>query len=50
MKDEFDAPDIPIVVDMDFGHTDPKVILPMGCRMKLNPETYECTLLESPFC
>ncbi|AFK86102.1 MULTISPECIES: S66 family peptidase [Thermoanaerobacterium] len=49
VKDEFNASEIPIVVDMDFGHTDPKVILPLGCMMRLNPEANECTLLESPF-
>lgn len=49
VKDEFDAPDIPIVMDMDFGHTDPKVILPLGCTMSLNPKTIECILMERPF-
>lgn len=49
VRDEFNATDIPIVVDMDFGHTDPKVILPLGCMMRVNPETKECMLLESPF-
>lgn len=49
LKDEFNVLDIPIVVDMDFGHTDPKLILPLGCMMRLNPKTNECTMLEDPF-
>ncbi|MCR1899914.1 LD-carboxypeptidase [Irregularibacter muris] len=49
VKEEFNASDIPIVVDMDFGHTDPKIILPLGCKVKLNAKAKECTLLESPF-
>jgi len=49
VRDEFNASDIPIVVNMDFGHTDPKVILPLGCMMRIDPKTKECTLLESPF-
>lgn len=49
VKDEFNAPDIPIVVDVDFGHTDPKLILPLGCMVRLSPKTNEFILLESPF-
>ncbi|MCR8641658.1 LD-carboxypeptidase [Paenibacillus sp. N1-5-1-14] len=29
VKGEFGASDLPIVVDVDFGHTDPRVILPL---------------------
>lgn len=46
---EFGAGDIPIIVDFDFGHTDPKLILPLGCQVELNPTTKEIILLESPF-
>ena len=46
---EFGVTDVPIVVDVDFGHTDPKIILPLGCRVKLSPLSNEITLLESPF-
>ncbi|MCI3921254.1 LD-carboxypeptidase [Paenibacillus sp. TRM 82003] len=41
--------DAPIVVDFDFGHTDPKLILPLGGKVELRPSTREITLLESPF-
>jgi len=49
IKDEFGVDNIPIVVDMDFGHTDPKLILPLGGKVRLNPATKEIILLESPF-
>ncbi len=41
--------DIPVIVDMDFGHTDPKLILPLGCMVSLNPTTKELTLIDDPF-
>ncbi|MDR6555626.1 LD-carboxypeptidase [Paenibacillus qinlingensis] len=46
---EFGAGHVPIVVDFDFGHTDPKLILPLGGRVQLNPRMNEVILLESPF-
>ncbi len=46
---EFGAEHVLIVVDFDFGHTDPKLILPLGGRVELNPGTNEVILLESPF-
>ena len=49
IRDEFNNSYMPIVVDVDFGHTDPKVILPIGSSMRLNPNTSEITLIESPF-
>lgn len=50
VRDEFQARDIPVVMDMDFGHTDPKLILPLGGKVSLNPKTNEIVLLENPFC
>lgn len=49
MTEEFNVSDIPVAINMDFGHTDPKWILPLGCKVRLNPNTKEFTLLESPF-
>jgi muramoyltetrapeptide carboxypeptidase LdcA involved in peptidoglycan recycling len=34
-------------IDMDFGYTDPKLILPLGCMVSLNPTTKDITLIES---
>jgi muramoyltetrapeptide carboxypeptidase LdcA involved in peptidoglycan recycling len=49
VKDEFYAPDVPIVMNVDFGHTDPKLILPLGGKVRLDPVTKEIILMESPF-
>ncbi|WP_442603942.1 S66 family peptidase [Paenibacillus sp. KN14-4R] len=49
IKGEFGADELPIVVGVDFGHTDPKIILPMGVKFEINPQTNEIVLLESPF-
>lgn len=49
IRDEFDNKELPIIVNMDFGHTDPKIILPMGCLVSINPITKELILMESPF-
>lgn len=49
VRDEFGAADIPIVMDFDFGHTEPKVILPLGCMVEINPGERNVTLLENPF-
>lgn len=39
--------DLPILVDLDFGHTDPHWVLPMGVRAKMSESGLE--LIESPF-
>ncbi len=49
IKEEFGATEIPILVDVDFGHTDPKVILPLGGKVQIRPATNEIVLLENPF-
>ncbi|WP_246168343.1 S66 family peptidase [Paenibacillus antarcticus] len=49
IRDEFGASKIPIVIGVDFGHTDPKLIIPLGGLVQLNPVTGEIVLLESPF-
>lgn len=49
IKDEFGADHIAIVVDLDAGHTDPKLILPLGGRIELRPGTQEIILLDCPF-
>lgn len=49
LKDEFHVCDIPVVFNVDFGHTDPKLVLPMGCRAMISPAANEIVLLESPF-
>jgi muramoyltetrapeptide carboxypeptidase LdcA involved in peptidoglycan recycling len=34
---EFGRPDLPIVLDLDFGHTDPQLTLPNGATVVLDP-------------
>lgn len=46
---EFGKPDLPIVSNMDFGHTDPQIILPLGIRAELNTSNKSFKLLENPF-
>lgn len=46
---EFGVDYIPVVMNVDFGHTDPKFILPLGCLVKILPKTKEILLLESPW-
>jgi len=40
---------IPIVTNMDFGHTDPQHILPLGIKASIDCKKKEFKLLESPF-
>lgn len=49
IKEEFRAGDLPIAANVDFGHTDPKLIMPLGGKVRLDPMNNEITLLESPF-
>jgi len=49
IRDECKNKDIPIIVNMDFGHTDPKIILPLGCLISIDPIAKEVILMESPF-
>lgn len=49
LQEEFHAPDLPVVMDVDFGHTDPKLVIPLGCKVQLRPADAGITLLEDPF-
>lgn len=44
---EFNRTDLPIVTNMDFGHTMPQFILPYGVLCEINPHLKTVTLLES---
>ncbi|MFA6319721.1 MAG: S66 peptidase family protein [archaeon] len=41
--------DLPLVTNMDFGHTDPQHILPLGAKASIDCEKKEFKLNESPF-
>jgi muramoyltetrapeptide carboxypeptidase LdcA involved in peptidoglycan recycling len=40
--------DLPIVTNVDFGHTDPQLILPLGVRAEVDCEARRIRLLEPP--
>ncbi len=43
---ECGRPDLPIVSNLDFGHTDPQLILPLGVRAEVDPSRRAFRLLE----
>ncbi len=44
--DEFGATNLPIVANLDFGHTDPQFILPLGVLAEINCDAHTFHLLE----
>lgn len=47
IADEFGARDLPVVTNLDFGHTDPQWILPLGCLAEVDPAAKDIRLVES---
>ncbi len=45
--DEFNANNLPIITNMDFGHTDPQLILPLGMDVTINCVTKTIILLNN---
>lgn len=48
IKGEFKNAEIPIITNMDFGHTDPQIILPLGVKVEIDCLNKTFKLLESP--
>ncbi len=48
IKGEFGNENIPVVSNMDFGHTDPQFILPLGVKAEVDCERKTFRLLEPP--
>lgn len=44
--EEYELPQIPVVTNMDFGHSDPMWVMPYGCLTKINPMKNTVSLLE----
>ncbi len=44
--DEEGLTELPIITNMDFGHTDPMLILPYGVQTEINCDTQQVTILE----
>ncbi len=47
VRREQGRPDLPIVTRMDFGHTDPQLVLPLGVRARIDCEARRVELLEA---
>lgn len=47
--EEFKEKDLNIVANMDFGHTDPNLILPLGSQVEIAPEERKIRFTESFF-
>lgn len=43
---EVNRADLPVVADLDIGHTTPMMTLPLGCRVAVDPEQQSVALLE----
>ncbi len=46
VSDEFEKPELAIVTNMDFGHTDPQIVLPLGISSELDFENKTFKLTE----
>lgn len=48
VKVEFARPDIPIIANMDFGHSDPRFVMPLGIEAEIDSDQRSFRLTESP--
>lgn len=46
---EFGGLHVAIMTNMDFGHTDPQMVIPIGCNATMDPIKLSLTINESPF-
>jgi len=46
---EFDVSDISIISNIEFGHTDPRHIMPLGIDLEIDPEHERLIFLEKIF-
>lgn len=49
VRDEFGQTELTIVCNVDFGHTDPQLILPLGVEIEINPQQKKLTQLSPAF-
>ena len=47
VRDECNLPELPIVSNVDFGHTDPMMVLPIGLRMSIDSERRHLSILDT---
>jgi muramoyltetrapeptide carboxypeptidase LdcA involved in peptidoglycan recycling len=44
---EFGREDLPVVANMDFGHTSPQMVIPLGCTAIVDPSTRRVAVIEA---
>jgi muramoyltetrapeptide carboxypeptidase LdcA involved in peptidoglycan recycling len=44
--EEFGRSDLPVISNLDFGHTDPQMVLPLGLEVEVDADSPSLTLLE----
>ena len=47
IREEYGFREMPIVSNMDFGHTDPMLVLPLGVRMQIDSGKRQLSIVES---
>jgi muramoyltetrapeptide carboxypeptidase LdcA involved in peptidoglycan recycling len=47
-SEEFNHPEMPIVTNVDFGHTDPQLIMPPGVMAQVDCKNKKFKLIENP--
>jgi muramoyltetrapeptide carboxypeptidase LdcA involved in peptidoglycan recycling len=47
VKNEFGRSEMPVIANLDFGHTDPKLLLPLGCRLEIDCRAQRLELVEA---
>lgn len=47
VRDELGRPDMPVVTGMDFGHTEPNSVLPLGALARVDPVARSVAILEA---
>jgi len=47
VSQEYGLTDLPIVTGMDFGHTDPMMVLPLGLNARIDCDSRQLSILES---
>ena len=47
VREEYGLNDIPIVTNMDFGHTDPMLVLPIGMKVCIDSSKQEIAIDEA---
>lgn len=46
VRDEFGQTNLPIIANMDFGHTDPQIVLPLGTKAQIDCDNKRFRLVE----